>query len=186
LYTPGPRGNPLLQQETPLATVSSSRIAVVGTRLEREIRSSLLSLNYASISQSAACSWIESRGTIQGCPCIDRSDWQDVNDLIQQHLDRAADRQEDGSTEGPVETWPEWTRAHIFHPSASDRAWWTEQSEAIEDHRACSELEARASEFAAVDAMSRGLVPADRPVKVRTRRPTGFTDADMVRHLGCV
>ena len=83
-------------------------LAVTGTVLEVEIRKLLLSLNYPRCNVSAALSYVEARGTIEGCPVIDREDDAAVNALVARHT---------GDVESDPSDWPAWTDFDRWAPT---------------------------------------------------------------------
>ena len=48
-----------------------------------QLRRALIGQGYRGESLGAARSWIESRGTIKGCPVIDKGDWPWIDDLVE-------------------------------------------------------------------------------------------------------
>ena len=87
--------------------------------------------------------------------------WASLTPADRARLDAAADADPGGDVESDPEDWPAWTNFHVFEPTPEDRAAWAAESERIESAREDRRVDLLAAESAALDAMERGLIPAD-------------------------
>lgn len=76
-------------------------------------------------------------------------------------LDAAADDATGGDIECDPSDWPARTDFHRFEPTPAERSWWARESARLESAREDREIDNRAAESAALDAMERGLIPPD-------------------------
>ena len=164
-----------------MSTIARRGVPVEGTILGAALRNSLRALMYSPASIAEVLDHVGTHGTGTGCPSLDVSDVEGVNDLVIRHT---------GHIESDPNDWPacydEWLvgltdelpppEPEPFMPSDADLEWY-------------------AREFFAVEALShldlppvRGGAPDEpEPARgVRSRVVTGWTDADQQRHTGCV
>jgi hypothetical protein len=103
---------------SPVKSEFGAGIEAAALPWERSVRTLLDCRGYSAVNVSAAVSWIISRGTLNACPIIQKSDWKTANDLVKTTAAplarKAVSRKAPSSKPAPVETPAERHRREQF------------------------------------------------------------------------
>jgi hypothetical protein len=155
-------------------------------RWETELRAMLRSLEYPACNVTAAVSWVEHRGQIDGCPVIDVEDWTACNAIVRRADDQVvipADNHRAPSffVRGPdgrlgMVGYRAPRGATTLEPSTKDRAWWAAESARLASVRVDAYHDSRATSSCATGKRCLGLMPHDVAEEIAHTRRGGFLD----------
>lgn len=158
-----------------MSILSSTAVAATVNRFTAEFRRCAVALGYDRKATDAALLWVEERGVIDGCPVIEREDWEALGLLIRRHEAAEADAQPYGTFEGHPSTWPTWCDFHVYEPTDADRLFVASEGavnlfDGVADFSA---LDARA-----LESLTAGCFPADVSLLDLPPISGGSPDAD--------